>query len=137
MSIQRVALLFGVIFTALAILGFMGTGVGMPEMHGNMDSMPLVLGLFPVNVAHNGVHLLFGAWALAASRNAKASMLFAMVSGAVYLVLAGLGIYAPNGFGLVPLGGYDILLHVGIAVVLVGCALMEAIRPSPAGADAR
>lgn len=137
MSIQRVALLFGIVFTALAILGFMGTGIAMPEMHGNMDNMPLVLGLFPVNVAHNGVHILFGVWALAASRSAKASMLFAMVSGAVYLVLAGLGIYAPNGFGLVPLGGYDILLHVGIAVVLVGCALVEAVRPAPAGADAR
>lgn len=137
MSIQRIALLFGIVFIALAILGFTGTGIGMPEMHGNMGSMPLVLGLFPVNVAHNAVHTIFGVWALIASRTPRASMLFAMISGAVYLVLAGLGIYAPDGFGLVPLGGYDILLHVGIAVVLVGCALVEAVRPSPASADAR
>lgn len=135
MFIRRVTLLFSVVFLLLAVLGFLGTGVAMPQMmHGDMAGMPKVLGLFPVNVAHNGVHLLFGLWALIAARSTRSSMLFAMISGAIYLALTGIGLYVPEAFGVAPMGGYDVILHACIAFVLVACALVEAIRPAPARA---
>jgi hypothetical protein len=133
MFIRRVALLFGIVFLAFTVLGFLGTGIAMPHMmHGDMESMPRVLGMFPVNVAHNGLHLIFGVWALMAARSTRASMVFAMVSGAVYLALTGIGLYVPEGFGIAPVGGWDVLLHAGIAFVLVACALLEAVRPATA-----
>lgn len=126
--IQRSALVFGAAFIAVAMLGFAATGLTTPMLHGDMSETTKLLGLFPVNVVHNLVHLGFGVWALLASRAPRASMLFAMASGAAYFVLAGVGLSFPNPLGVVPIGGYDVLLHLVIAAVLVSCALFEAVR---------
>jgi len=45
--------------------------------------------------------------------------------GAFYVVLGVAGIIFPEGFGLVPPGRTDILLHFGTAVVLLGVAFMD------------
>ena len=117
-TIQRVAQIFGVVFILVAILGFVASGTSMesdPEMAAK------ILGLFPVNLLHNVVHLLFGIWGLVASRTASGSVGYARIGGVIYLVLAVLGYVAPDGFGMVPLGGNDIWLHV-----LLGAALAVA-----------
>ena len=116
MSIQRVAQIFGIVFLLVGILGFITSG-------GNMEADPAMadklLGLFPINAVHNGVHLAFGIWGLLAARSFEGARNYAMVAGVIYAVLAVLGFVAPDGFQLVPLGGNDIWLHAVLAIALL------------------
>lgn len=109
-TIQKVALIFGIGFLFAAISGFILPG-GM-----GMESDPMVapkaLGLFPVNLLHNIVHLTFGVWGLAASRSFSGSRTYARLTGIIYTVLIPVGFIAPSGFGLIPLGGNDPWLHL-------------------------
>ena len=113
---QRLAQIFGWGFIIVGIAGFAASGVSMTADH---MLAPKLLGIFPVNLVHNLVHLLFGAWGVAASRSLGATQSFLVGAGVIYLVLAALGYVAPNGFGLVPLGGADIGLHVFLALALL------------------
>jgi len=115
-TIQRVAQVFGIGFLLVGIIGFFSTGLG--TMTADPVTAPKMLGLFPVNVLLNIVHLLFGIWGVAASRSFTASRTYGQVGGVIYLLLAVLGFVAPSGFGLVPLGGNGIWLHVLLGVVL-------------------
>lgn len=110
---KKAAGIFGIVFLVVAVLGFLtpgGTG-----MESDPARAPHVLGLFPVNLVHNIVHLLFGLWGLAASRSWSGARSYGRIGAVIYLVLAVLGFVAPNGFGLVPLGGHDIWLHLVLA----------------------
>lgn len=117
-TVQRVAQIFGIVFILVAIYGF--TQTGMANMESDPARAPQLLGLFPVNVLHNAVHLLFGIWGLVASRSFDGARSYARIAGVLYLVLAVLGFVVPNGFGLVPLGGYDVWLHAVLGLVLAG-----------------
>ena len=108
-TVQRVAQIFGVIFLIIGIAGFFFS-MSMDE--------GLLLGMFPINVAHNIVHLLFGLWGLAAARSFAGAKSYAQITGVLYLVLAVLGFVDPTGFGLIPIGGNDIWLHAAIGLVL-------------------
>jgi hypothetical protein len=126
-TVQTVALVFGVVFILVAILGFLtdgGTSMGV-------EDPGMVLGLFPVNLLHNIVHLLFGVWGIAASRRWDASVQYCRIGGIIYIVLTILGLIAPTTFGLIPIGGNDIWLHalLGIALAAVG---FTARRPAGA-----
>ena len=116
-SIQRVATLSGVVFLAVSAVGF-AAGAGGHPMTGMSTGM--LLGLFPVNVLHNVVHMLFGVWGIWAGRSASRSVAYALASGGVYLVLAVCGMLTPSLLGIVPIGGYDVVLHLALAVVLAG-----------------
>jgi hypothetical protein len=111
-TVQRVAQIFGVVFILLALVGFFYTGTSMETT--------TLLGLFPVNLLHNIVHLVFGIWGLMAARTFASAKTYAQIGGVVYLLLAVLGFVAPDGFGLVPLGGNDIWLHALLGIVLAG-----------------
>lgn len=117
--IQKVTAVFGVVFIAVAMLGFITGGMSMDA---HMSSAAKVGGLFPVNAAHNAVHLLFGVWGLFAAKSAINSRRYCLLSGAIYLLLAGVGFVIPETFGLIPIGGNDITLHavLGIALTMVG-----------------
>ena len=114
-TVQRVAQVFGAVFILVALLGFVASG---GSMESDMEQAPRVLGLFPVNVLHNLVHLAFGAWGLAASRSWGAAKTYCQASGVIYLVLAVLGFVVPETLGLMPIGGNDIWLHLGLGGVL-------------------
>jgi hypothetical protein len=114
-TLQRVALGFGSAFILVAILGFVVAG---GSMNADLETAPRVLGLFPVNLLHNVVHLAFGAWGLLAARSYTASLAYTRGAGAIYLVLAALGFVAPTTFGLIPIGGNDIWLHLVMGGVL-------------------
>ncbi|MEW5930514.1 MAG: DUF4383 domain-containing protein [Gemmatimonadota bacterium] len=114
-TIQRVAQVFGIVFIVVALLGFVASG---GSMESDMEQAPRVLGLFPVNVLHNLVHLAFGVWGLAASRSWGAARTYCRASGVIYLVLAVLGFVIPETLGLMPIGGNDIWLHVLLGGVL-------------------
>ena len=117
---QRLAQIFGWGFIVVGIAGFFTTGLSMTADH---TLAPRLLGIFPVNLAHNLVHLLFGAWGVASSRSLGATRAFLGGAGVIYLVLAALGYVAPDGFGLVPLGGPDIGLHLFLGLGLLASRL--------------
>ncbi len=116
-TVQWVALVFGLGFILVAILGFVASGTSMES---DPALAPKVLGMFPVNLLHNCVHLAFGLWGLAAARTHDAARAYGRIAGVIYLVLTALGYFSPNGFGLVPLGGADVLLHLVLGLVLAG-----------------
>ncbi len=124
-TVQRVAQIFGVVFILIALVGFYYTGFSQTSVE--------MLGIFPVNVLHNVVHLLFGIWGIAAARSFAGAKTFAQVGGVIYLLLAVLGYVRPDGFGLVPLGGNDIWLHAVLGIVLAGVGFTARdTAPAPA-----
>ncbi|MFL5583917.1 MAG: DUF4383 domain-containing protein [Gemmatimonadaceae bacterium] len=117
-TIQKLAAVFGIVFIIVAILGFMVPG-GMAMQPTDPATAPKIFGYFPVNLLHNIVHLLFGVWGLAASRNWGASRQFFIVVGIIYALLTVIGFLSPTGFGFVPLAGADIGLHCVLAIVML------------------
>jgi hypothetical protein len=126
-TVQIVALIFGIGFLAATIAGVLASG--LTNMEADPATAPRALGLFPVNALHNLVHLVFGIWGLAASRSYGGARTYCIAAGAIYLVLAAVGFLFPSGFGLVPLGGNDIWLHVLLGAPLLFFGL-TAKRPT-------
>ena len=127
-TIQRVAQIFGIVFILVAIVGFVATGVS--NMEADPARAPHLLGLFPVNVLHNVVHLLLGVWGLVASRTYSGARNYGRIAGVLYLLLAAVGYFVPNGFGFVPLGGNDVWLHAVLGLVLAGAGFTaRELRP--------
>jgi hypothetical protein len=115
--VRRVAMVFGIVFLVIGILGLVSPG----GMSMGADPAPaMILGFFPVNLLHNIVHILFGVWGLVASRSFAGAKLYAQVGGVVYIVLAICGLAIPTTFGLLPNGGNDIWLHAVFGLVLAG-----------------
>lgn len=115
-TLQKLAGVFGVVFILIAILGFISPGGMVMTVE---PTTGMVLGVFPVNLLHNIVHLLFGIWGLVASRSWSGSKSFFTIAGAIYVVLTIVGFLSPTGFGLVPLGSADIWLHAVLAVAML------------------
>jgi len=118
MSTRNFALIFGIVFIAIGIAGFVPSLVYAPE-DGDMGGHGMLLGLFAVNTVHNVVHLLFGLWGIAASRSASGAVSYARGVAIIYAVLAVAGLIpaTAEGFGYVPLYGKDVWLHAGLALV--------------------
>jgi hypothetical protein len=108
--LKTAALVFGVVFLLVGILGF------VPAAAPN----GMLLGVFHVNAAHNVVHLLSGAVALwAGLTSVSASRLYFRVFGVVYALVAVLGFFAARDgmlLGLITNNPPDTWLHVAIAV---------------------
>lgn len=126
-TIQRIVQLFGWIFIVIAVWGAVLTGTSMnPEP----ATAPRLWGLFPINFLHNLVHLVLGMWAVVAARSYSGARSYALLAGALYIVLAVLGVFSPHGFGLVPLGGNDIWLHLVLGAILLVTGLIVTSRSS-------
>jgi hypothetical protein len=115
-SIQRVATVSGVIFILVGLVGFTPVGMGLMQMNGGSSAM--LLGMFPVNMLHNLVHMLFGVWGVIAGRSSARAVIYALGSGAAYLLLGVMGLFTDNLLGIVPIGGYDVVLHLVLAIGL-------------------
>jgi Domain of unknown function (DUF4383) len=110
MLLKRAAILFGIVFLVVGVLGFV-PGVTENEM---------LLGIFHVNAAHNGVHLLSGVAALLCGLNSlRAAQLYFRIFGVVYAAVAVLGFVHGDGhlLGLISNNKADTWLHVAIAAV--------------------
>src|SRR3954467_11643604 len=119
-TIQKLSAVFGVVFILVAIVGFIAPNGGMSMQPSDSAMAAKALGMFPVNLLHNIVHLLFGIWGLAAGRSWSGSKSFFVWGGGIYAVLTVLAFVSPSGFGLVPLAGADIGLHCLLAIVMLG-----------------
>jgi len=122
---QRIAQIFGWVFLIVGLAGFFATGASMDPSH---LTAPRLFGLFPVNVLHNVVHLLFGIWGLLASRSLGGARGYFIGAGVIYLLLAAIGTVFPDGFGFVPLGGNDVGLHLFLAIGLLASSFLARRR---------
>lgn len=122
MNTRTFALLFGIVFLAVGALGFLPSMVH-PPMDGHDVSMTQgygdLLGLFPVNMLHNIVHILFGVWGLLAYRSLAGARTYARGVAIIYAVLTVLGLLPATNttFGLIPIYGNDVWLHAALALV--------------------
>ena len=106
-------MLFGIVFLAVGILGFV-PGVTINDM---------LLGIFMVNKVHSIVHIASGAIFLIASMaGAGAARLWFQLFGIIYAIVAVLGFMNPNGmlFGMMSNNPADTWLHVVLAVAMLG-----------------
>jgi len=123
MALRRFALIFGIVFLIIGAGGFI-PGMVAPHSHPDVavtSGLGLELSLFPINVLHNIVHLLFGVWGLLAARSDAGARGYAKATAIIYALLTVMGFIPAlrlhTTFGLVPLYGNDIWLHALLAIV--------------------
>jgi hypothetical protein len=122
-AVTTFALIYGVLFLLVGILGFI-PGVtrmheGAPELTVEGPGHGYLLGLFHVNVLHNLVHVIFGVWGLAVMRSFSASRIYGQAVAVIYALLGVFGLIPALNtlFGLVPLHGNDVWLHFLLAAI--------------------
>jgi hypothetical protein len=118
---QWYCLIFGATLLLVGIIGFFadaGFDVGT-----DIDGDKL-LGIFEVSGIHNLIHIASGALLLAASPRRGSARLVALGFGAVYLLVAIIGlIQGDTVLGIIPVNGADNILHVLISLLGIGAAL--------------
>lgn len=124
---------FGIVYLLVGLLGFLpfvnsAPPAGAPHL-GVTAGYGYLLGLFPVNVLHNVVHLLIGVAGIVAYQGYAASRNYARGLAVLYVLLAVLGLFPvlQTTFGLIPIFGNDVWLHVASAIVAayVGFVMRE------------
>src|SRR5437870_13558299 len=114
---KTLGMLFGIVFLAVGILGFV-PGITTNDM---------LLGIFMVNPMHSIVHIVSGAIFLFASMSgAGAARLWFQIFGVVYAIVAILGFMNPAGplLGMISNNPPVTYLHVVLAaaMLLIGFA---------------
>lgn len=116
----------GAVYVVVGILGFLGDPIVAPGSHADMPSASGdLLGIFPINAIHNVVHLLIGGILLYGATEVGRAVMVARGVAITYAVVGLLGFVAPDTFGLMPIGGNDIWLHLATAIALYGVTLLE------------
>ena len=123
MSVRRFALLLGVVFLLVGVLGFIPPLLRAPAGGHQGHALRVnafdgyLLGLFHVNVLHSAVHVLFGVMGIAMSRSFDSARLYARIVAVAYALLTVMGLVPAldTVFGLIPIHGHDVWLHAAIA----------------------
>jgi hypothetical protein len=121
MTTRYFALILGIVFLLIGIAGFIPGLLVQPEPTPDVavtESFGRLFGLFPVNMLHNLVHIVFGIWGIAAYRSYSGARGYSKAVAVIYAVLAVMGLIPGlnTTFGLIPLYGNDIWLHALIAI---------------------
>lgn len=129
MTAKTAALVIGVIFIAVGLLGFIdnpivGTSAGA---------------IFHADTTHNMVHIVSGVLFVLVAMAAPASAsTFMVIFGIVYLVIGILGITSVGEGGMAKLLGFlhvneaDNYLHIGLGVVIALAGMVTRGRPATA-----
>ena len=121
MNTRYFALVYGVVFLLVGIAGFVPGLVSPPQAGAEVALETMfgrLFGLFPINWLHNLVHIAFGIWGLAVYRSYPGARNYARAVAVIYAVLAVMGVIPVlnTTFGLVPLYGHDVWLHILLAL---------------------
>ncbi|WP_309067796.1 DUF4383 domain-containing protein [Microbacterium sp.] len=126
--IQKVALIYGIVFLIVGIGGF------IPGLTSNIESLQfaghtseaMLLGIFQVSILHNIVHVLYGVVGLVAARAFGLSRAYLIWGGAVYALLWLYGLFIPHdsAANFVPLNTADNWLHFVLAVTMIGLGVL-------------
>jgi uncharacterized membrane protein YfcA len=100
------ALIAGIVYTLLGIAGLFPAASGY-------------LGLFPMNVPLGALHLVVGVCGLAAASVQRYGRVYARGVAAILGLLGAMGLTAglDSAFGLMPLHGHNVWLHLGTAAI--------------------
>ncbi|WP_026534683.1 DUF4383 domain-containing protein [Arthrobacter sp. H14] len=136
--VQLAALVVGVVFLLVGILGFIPgitTNYGALQFAGH-ESEAFLLGVFQVSILHNIVHLLFGAAGIAMAKTGPSASKYLIVGGIIYAVLwiYGLIVAPESGANFVPLNTADNWLHL---VLFIGMVAMGFLPGRKTAATAR
>jgi hypothetical protein len=121
MRTRYFALAVGIVYLLIGLAGFVLTDerdiADLTVDNGEGD----LLGLFPVNVLHNLVHVATGLLGILAYRSFDFARNYSRGLAVLYAVLAVMGLIDAgnlnNALGLVPLHSHDIWLHALTAVI--------------------
>ena len=128
MSTRSFALIFGIVFLLAGASGFIPGMLHPVPANAPPLTVPmgygLVMGLLPVNVLHNLVHVLFGILGVVAYGGLFAPRVYAQIVAVAYGLLVILGLLPATNtlFGLIPIYGNDVWLHLvlGVAAAYFG-----------------
>ena len=123
MATRYFALILGIFYLIVGILGFFppllrALPLDAPNTFVNFLEGTL-LGIFPSNILHNVVHLAVGIWGIAAYRHLSSSRSFARSIAVIFAVLFLMGLVPVlrTTFGLIPLYGANVVLHLVTALL--------------------
>lgn len=136
-SITPASLYAGLVGGVLVVAGVLGFFYS--DSFGSPGETDAVLGVLDVNAWHNIVHILTGAvGVLAFISGPRESRLYALIFGAVYIVVAVWGFIIGGGesiLGFIPVNDEDNVLHTILGVLGIGAGLaspdVEARRAPP------
>ena len=144
-SVQKFALIFGVVYALVGLLGFIpglsqAPPSGAPALQ--VDSAyGYLLGIFPVNLPHNLVHLLVGVLGIVSARALGSARTYSRAVAIVFGVLTVMGLIPDlnTTLGLIPLFGADVALHTAttLAAAYFGWFASDARRARTQTAAAR
>ena len=135
MSTATFALVFGIAYLGAGLLGLVPAALMPPPADAPPTQLTLsygyLLGLFPVNALHSAVHIAIGAWGLMAWRGQTSPQVYARSLALFYGVLGVLGLIPGLNtlFGMLPLHGHDVWLHLGTATVAAYFGWREEVHP--------
>jgi Domain of unknown function (DUF4383) len=131
---QNLALLFGVVFLLVGILGFIpGITTNYDDMEfAGKDSGAELLGIFQVSILHNIAHLLFGVGILLA-RTHEGARTYLLGGAIIYSALFVYGVFVGAGddANFIPMNSADDVLHALLAIVFIGAYFVSG-RERPA-----
>lgn len=115
--VKKFALIFGIVYVLIGIMGFIPGLVTPPEATLDMPAdtgYGQLLGLFAVNLWHNLVHLAIGVWGIVAAKSFGSAVFYARANTVIFGALVILGLFPVTNilFGLAPIYGHDIWLHL-------------------------
>jgi hypothetical protein len=116
-SVQTFALIFGAVYALVGVMGFIPALLQSPPANApdvRVDTLyGYLLGLFPVNVLHDVVHLAIGVLGILAARRFASSMTYCRVVAILFAVLTVMGLVPglDTTLGLIPIFGADVALH--------------------------
>jgi hypothetical protein len=120
---QNLALLFGVVFLVVGILGFIpGITTDYSDLEfAGKDSGAELLGIFQVSILHNIAHLLFGVGILLA-RTHEGARTYLLAGAIVYPALFIYGLFVGGGddANFIPMNGAGDVLHLVLAIAFIG-----------------
>ena len=115
MTLSKLAMVFGVVFLAVGVLGF---------VPGITDDNDMLLGIFQVSALHNVIHILSGVAALIGAKSDEYAKYYFIVFGAVYAVVAIVGwVQGDTVLGIIDVNAADNVLHTVLAIAILGIGL--------------
>jgi hypothetical protein len=138
--IQSAALLIGIVFLVVGILGFIpGITTNYDELKfAGHDSNAQLFGIFDTSILMNIVHLLFGIVGIALARTMESARTYLVGGGLVYLVLFVYGAiwHGETASNWIPVNWADNILHLalGVGMTAAGVVLSRGVvhRTAPA-----
>jgi hypothetical protein len=125
MNAPLIARILGALFLVAGVLALIPVPflAGTPPFDAPVVTLDLanrmLFGIFPVNLAHDVLHIVLGVWGLLAGARFAWAVGYCRVTAVLYLLLVLFGAIPLTNtlLGVAPIYGYDLLLHLVAALL--------------------